>query len=136
MSKPEFIPMHVSKYAAIAIAALVGPLTALLIYLVNHSQFKPVWFHLVGICILLSSFVTVKAFPFTSARPQRMLLRFYLCLCLIFELVAFDVYEQRIPVVGDVILIGSIAMLVYCGYRPGMSVFQHRDANEAAREKK
>ncbi len=114
MPEPDHTTIQVNRYASVAAAALIGPLTALLVYLDNHPQFSAAWFYLIGICILVFSLVTVRAFPFTPSRPQRMLLRFYLALCLLLELTAFNFHEPRIPVLDDAILLGSIAMVLYC----------------------
>ncbi len=116
-------------------AAAVGPLTALMVYLDNHPQINAGWFYLVGLCILLFSFLTVRAFPFNHMRPQRVLLRFYLTMCLIFELIAFNFYEPGIPVVREIILLGSLAMVLYTGYRPTLDVFLPSRADKGATDK-
>jgi hypothetical protein len=136
MFKPENKKgQGISSVAAILASCCIVPLVGTVVYLTRRGSIKTGWLYLIAVCILACVFITIKAFPFSGGRPDRLLLRLYLAICLILTLQAVSLYEPHIPVIQDAIALGNIVLLMTVSYRPGMASIVRRQTPPAPEEK-
>ncbi|MFZ5911069.1 MAG: hypothetical protein ACOYYU_13740 [Chloroflexota bacterium] len=102
------------------LAFCIVPLLWAVVYLTNNGQGSAVGLYLIAVCIYGCAFFTIKAFPFSSRHPDRLLLRFFLFLCLGFTFIAVSVYEPSIPILQEAVAIAGIVFLVIVSYRPSL----------------
>jgi len=118
MTEQEKKKAQINQGLAAILALCIVPLVWAIVSLINKGQIKVGWTYLIAISIYFCAFITIRAFPFSSGRPDRLLLRLYLFLCLCFTFVAVISYEPSIPIIKDAVAVVGVVLMVMVGYRP------------------